>query len=104
MSQFGLLLRESAERNAAAAHRAEQQRAEAKARRRAADEHVIAQREAQRELDRAIAAVRRAKTERRGEAEADAAWRAAKARVIELETGAPPEWAPAATGEAAPTD
>lgn len=99
VSQFGKLLRESAEREADVARRAEQQRNDAVARRRAADERAAALRDARRALDRAIEAVRRARSERRGEADADAAWRAAKARVIELETGVPPEWAPAARAE-----
>ncbi len=95
VAQFGQILQESARREAEAVERAEQQRADAKAAQRAAEEHVMALRSAQRDLDRAIDAVRRARSERRGEAEADAAWRDAKARVIELETGARPEWAPA---------
>ena len=90
------MLQESAARDAEAARRAEQQRADAKTARRAAEERAVALRSAQRDLDRAIDAVRRARSERRGEAEADAAWRDAKARVIELETGARPEWAPVA--------
>jgi hypothetical protein len=93
VTQFGQMLQESAAREAEAARRAEQQRADAKAAQRAAQEHAEALRSARRELDRAIDAVRRARSERRGEAEADAAWREAKARVIELETGARPEWA-----------
>ncbi len=39
-------------------------------------------------------AVRNAKQVGRGRAEADQAWKVAKALVIELETGAPPAWAP----------
>jgi len=37
--------------------------------------------------------VRTSKSTGKGRADADAAWRSAKARVIELETGAPPPWA-----------
>ena len=51
--------------------------------------------EARRALDAAIADVRRAKESGRGRAEADAAWKVAKARVIQLETGDAPTWAPA---------
>ena len=51
--------------------------------------------EARRALDAAIAEVRRAKESGRGRAEADAAWKVAKARVIQLETGDAPTWAPA---------
>jgi len=104
VAQFGQMLRESAERDAEAARRAEQQRADAKAAQRASEEHAIALRAARRDLDLAIEAVRRALSERRGEAEADAGWRDAKARVIELETGARPEWAAAADRAAASTD
>ncbi len=50
--------------------------------------------DAKRELDRAVEGVRRAKASGRGRAEADAAWKVAKARMIELETGTLPSWAP----------
>ncbi|MEI7546865.1 MAG: hypothetical protein WCK21_02235 [Actinomycetota bacterium] len=50
--------------------------------------------DAQRELQKAVADVRQAKQTGRGRAEADAAWKVAKARVIELETGSAPAWAP----------
>ena len=104
VTQFGQMLQESAKREAEAIRRAEQQRADHKAARKAAEEHAAALRSARRDLDRAIDAVRRARSERRGEAEADAAWRDAKARVIELETGARPEWAPTADGAGSSTD
>jgi hypothetical protein len=45
------------------------------------------------ELDEAIAKVKRARADRRGIDEADQIWQIAKAKVIELETGAPPPWA-----------
>lgn len=51
--------------------------------------------DAQAELQRAVEAVRQAKQSGKGRAEADAAWKLAKARVIELETGQRPSWAPA---------
>ena len=60
--------------------------------------------DAQRELARAIATVRRAKESGKGRAEADAAWKAAKARVIELETGVAPAWAPVAAPADATAD
>ncbi len=44
------------------------------------------------DLDAAIAVAKAARRSRRDIAEADAAWRVAKARVIELETGEPPTW------------
>ena len=49
---------------------------------------------AHRDLERAIDAVRSAKRSGRSTVEADAVWKVAKARVIELETGTPPAWAP----------
>lgn len=57
--------------------------------------------DAQAELQRAVEAVRQAKQSGKGRAEADAAWKVAKARVIELETGARPSWAPAVAEPAA---
>jgi hypothetical protein len=45
------------------------------------------------ELDEAIAKVKLARSDRRGIDEADQIWQIAKAKVIELETGAPPAWA-----------
>lgn len=45
------------------------------------------------ELDEAIANVKAARSERRHIADADQIWQIAKAKVIELETGAPPPWA-----------
>lgn len=88
IAQFAAALRESEARE-----RAEQERR--RARKTAAEQLAIARAE----LDRAIAEVRRAQRTRSGIAEADAAWKAAKARVIELETGAAPTWAPAAGDE-----
>lgn len=83
IAQFAAALRESEARE-----RAEQERR--RARKSAAEQLEVARAE----LDQAIEGVRRARRTRSGVAEADAAWRAAKARVIELETGDTPEWAP----------
>lgn len=44
------------------------------------------------ELERAIAVAKSARASGKGVAEADLAWRKAKARVIELETGEAPDW------------
>ena len=79
---------------AAALKETEAHREAAAARKAAAEAEANALRDAKRELDRAIAAVRAAKSNGRGAAEADAAWKVAKARVIELETGSAPAWAP----------
>jgi hypothetical protein len=105
VTQFGRLLRESNERE-----QAERER-RAAAKRAASDAAAAAAAQAEtlatarHDLDRAIAAVKEARATRRGVAEADAAWRQAKARVIELETGAAPEWErpapPTGVGESA---
>jgi hypothetical protein len=88
-----MLLRESAERERAAQDRLrlERQRARDAAERAAA--HGVALEAARRELDDAITAAREARRAGSGVVAADEAWRRAKARVIELETGAPPDWA-----------
>lgn len=104
MSRFGLLLKEAAERERAEEQRRQRQRQEARAAQRAARRHEDELAEARRQLDDAIRAVRVARETRRGRDEADAAWRAAKARVIELETGTPPAWAPQEGGEGGPDD
>ncbi|MFM7045629.1 MAG: hypothetical protein ACKOYG_08810 [Ilumatobacteraceae bacterium] len=75
------------EQRLAAERRAADKKAAAKARAEAA----AALAAARRELDAAIAAVRSAKGA--AAAEANARWRAAKAKVIELETGSLPAWA-----------
>ncbi len=56
---------------------------------------------ARRDLERAVEAVRQAKQLGKGRAAADEAWKVAKARVIELETGVAPAWAPKAPAEQA---
>lgn len=76
---------------------AEQREAERRA-------HEDALATARRDLDKAIAAVRAAKRDGRSTVEADAVWKAAKARVIELETGALPAWAPPVADEPADSD
>ena len=93
VEQFARLLRESAERERAAQdrHRLERQRARDAADSAAA--HGVALDAARRELEDAIRAAREARRAGSGVAAADEAWRQAKARVIELETGAPPDWA-----------
>jgi hypothetical protein len=79
---------------------AEQKRiqAEREAAKRAAElaaEHAAKLDRARRRLERAIAAVKTSRSSGAGTAEADAAYRAAKADVVELETGERPSWAPA---------
>jgi hypothetical protein len=93
VEQFATLLRESAEREKAAQdrHRLERQLARAAADSAAA--HAVALDAARRQLEDAIADVRKARRAGSGVAAADGSWRQAKARLIELETGAPPHWA-----------
>ena len=93
VAQFSAGLRASAEQERAA--REQKRLAEEAARdaERRAAEHAAALVIAQRELTNAIEAVRSAKQAGRATVDADARWRAAKARVIELETGSPPVWA-----------
>lgn len=105
MSRFGVMLRESAERERAEQERKQQRKRDAAAGAKAAQAHADALRNARRDLDRAIENVKSARERRSGVADADVAWRDAKARLIELETGAAPEWAPpAATGDDEPAD
>jgi hypothetical protein len=98
--QFATLLRESAERERAAQdrHRLERQRARAAADSAAA--HAVALDAARRQLEDAISNARKARRTGSGVAAADEAWRQAKARLIELETGAPPPWARHDTSDA----
>lgn len=93
VSRFGALIRESAERERAEEERRQDARQQAREAARAAEERAEALKHARRELERAIAHGREARRQRAGVAEADAAWRQAKAKVIELETGAAPDWA-----------
>ena len=69
------------------------ERADAKAAARAATDHAAALLAARRELERAIDGARASRRVGSGIDAADLAWRQAKARVIELETGLPPAWA-----------
>ena len=91
---FAAALKESEARDKV--QREKERQAKDAADRKAAEQraHADALTAARRELDRAIQAVRDAKRDGRSTVEADVRWKAAKARVIELETGAPPSWAP----------
>jgi len=86
-------LRASAERERAERERLQLEQQEARDAAQAAVEHAAALEDARRELEHAISGVREARRAGSGVAASDAAWRQAKARLIELETGAPPEWA-----------
>lgn len=93
VAQFAAILRASAERERAERERVRVERQAARDAAAAAAEHAAALEQARRELDHAIKGVREARRAGSGVAASDAAWRRAKAQVIELETGAPPEWA-----------
>ena len=93
VAQFAAILRASAERERADRERLRLERQEARDAALAAAMHAEALDEARRELEHAISCVREARRAGSGVAASDAAWRQAKFRVIELETGAPPEWA-----------
>jgi len=94
VAQFAAGLRASAEREAVQHERARQQRQQARDAAKAAADHAASLAGAQRELDRTITAARAARRAGRSDvAAADEAWRLAKARLIELQTGAPPDWA-----------
>ena len=93
-AMFAAALKESEALDSAKREK-ERERQEAEAARKAeARAQADALATAKRDLERAIQAVRDAKRNGRSTVEADAAWKVAKARVIELETGAAPTWAP----------
>lgn len=93
VARFAAGLRESAAREQADRDRRQLERRQARDAAQAAAEHAAALEDARRELERAIDQARHARRAGSGVAASDAAWRAAKARVVELETGAPPAWA-----------
>lgn len=92
--RFGRALKEADAREAAERKRAKEARAEAKRQAQIAADHAAAVKRANRRLERAIAELKRARSAHRGAAEAELAYRAAKADVMELETGERPKWAP----------
>ena len=87
------MLRESAAREQAERERVRVERQQARDAAQAAAAHAAALEAARRELEHAIGKAREARRAGSGVGATDAEWRRAKARLIELETGAPPEWA-----------
>jgi multidrug efflux pump subunit AcrA (membrane-fusion protein) len=87
------MLRESAERERLERDRLRVEREQARSAARASAAHAAALDAARLELEQAIVKAREARRTGSGVAATDAAWRRAKARLIELETGVPPEWA-----------
>lgn len=90
--RFAEAVKQSDAKAKAERQRIEAERREAKRRAQLAAEHAEAVRVAGIALDKAIAAAKRARASGKGVPEADLAWRQAKARVIELETGQAPDW------------
>jgi hypothetical protein len=93
IQRFAAALQESDARDQADRARARRQREIADAEARASAESAEELGNARNDLERAIERARSARRSGSGVPAADEAWRIAKARVIELETGAPPEWA-----------
>lgn len=94
LERFAAALKESEQRDRADRQKAQQAKDDSTRRAADAAAHADDLRQARRALERAVEAVRTAKQQGRGRPEADEAWKAAKARVIELETGERPAWAP----------
>lgn len=92
VQRFGRELLAATEREEAERRRVEAERAEANRQRRLAEERAEALAAARDRVDRAIAAAKAARTAGHGVAAADAEWKAAKAALIELETGESPDW------------
>lgn len=90
--RFGRGLIEQAEKEKAAQERLHADRAEAKRQEQLAAERAAAIAAATARVEQAIASAKRARASGRGIAEADAEWKAAKAALIELETGEAPGW------------
>jgi hypothetical protein len=92
--RFGRALEVAKANEIAAQHRAEAERAEQERLAKIAADHAAELERANRRLERAIADVKRARSSGQGTTSADAEYRAAKAQVVELETGNRPTWAP----------
>jgi hypothetical protein len=90
--RFAKAVKQSDERQRAEQRRIAAEREEAARLAKLAAEHAEAVRVAERRLNQAIASARAARASGKGVAEADLAWRRAKARLIELETGEAPDW------------
>ena len=96
VKRFAAAVRQSEAQDRAARERKQRERLEAERAAELAAARAAALEDAHRQLELAIEASRQARRSGRATAEADAAWKRAKACVIELETGTPPAWAPPA--------
>lgn len=92
MVRFAKAVKQSDERKRVEQRRIKAERDEAARLAKLAAEHAEAVRIAKRQLDTAIASAKAARASGKGVADADLAWRHAKAHLIELETGAAPDW------------
>ncbi len=92
--RFAESVKRSDEKAVAERKRVKAEQLEAERLAKLAAEHAAALANARRQLERAIAAAKAARASGNGVAEADNAWKLAKARVIELETGQDPGWIP----------
>lgn len=92
--RFNRALKEQAARDRTEQMRIQADREEEKRQARLAAEHAARLAAAHQRLDRAIDGVKAARNSGRGRDEAESEYRAAKADVIELESGDRPSWAP----------
>ncbi len=92
--RFGRALKEAKTKERADQIRIQGEREAQKRRAKLAAEHAAKLAKARHRLDATITDVKAARARGSRKAEADAAYRFAKAIVVELETGQRPEWAP----------
>src|SRR3954465_612071 len=93
VERFAQSVRESEEADRRARQAADDRKADAERRKVEATEHAARLERAQAAHRRAVDDVKQAKQTGGGAAAADAAWRRAKAELLELETGKRPAWA-----------
>lgn len=92
--RFAQAVKETEKAKRAAAQEATERKNEAARQAIVAAEHAAALKRAQANHVLAVSNLKAAKQSHRGITEAELAWRAAKADLLELETGARPVWAP----------
>jgi hypothetical protein len=90
--RFARAVEETDEKRKERIRKEQAEKREAARQRKIAADHAKAVQRAQRDVDRAISRAKSARESGTGVAEADEQWKQAKARLIELETGEPPEW------------
>lgn len=92
IARFGQSLIQQSDKEKAERQRIQAERTEANRQQRLAEERAAAIAAARQRVDVAIAKAKEARSTGRGVAEADEEWKAAKAALIELETGESPDW------------